>query len=372
MPLNFSFAQALEELGEDAAFRIANETRPTNEYMFNIFLPEVTRYDYTIKAGHMVVRTTMAGLAAMDSPYPPGGMVDISTFMAEAAKLANHVVIPERTLRELQNMLMHLTAAGSPTRDTIQNEALNFLQKVIVQAHLDTMEWLRSQALVYGAIDWTFNKMNLTVDYGIPADNFLTTRTIASNEAYGGTASAFWTDVRLLRRRLRYNVRAFIAHPDTIDLILFNDVNSLEIIGQTGYNFTLRRLIGDNERAASDTRDTITIMGYDGEAEVLDPSNPGETVIVEFMPRGKILAIGENTRPGYRVGEGSTPDPVQDRALGYTHLAPTVEGGGVPGRWAELYVPEREPMKLAGRGVTNGLPVIEVPNKIAVATTEYT
>lgn len=366
--LNFNFSAALEQLGEDAAFRIANEARPPAEYLFATLLPEVPRYDYTVRSGHMIVRTTMAGLAALDSPYPPGGVIELATFMAEAAKIANEVAMPEKSLRELQSILLHLSANAQPTVDTVQNEALNFLEKVIVQAHMDTFEWLRGQALVTGAIAWTFNQIQLAVSYGVPAANFLTNRT--GNDAYAGSASKFWTDVHSLMSLLKYNVRALIAHPDTINVIAGNDVNKIEVTAQEGFTMTFRRLIGSLDRPSSDFRDTVRIISYDGEAEVLDPANPGQTVIVPFMPRGKILAVGNNVRPGYRVGEGSTPDPVQDMALGYTHLAPTIEGGGRPGRWAQLFVPESTPMKLHGRGVTNGLPVIEVPDKIAVASTD--
>lgn len=367
---NLNFATALADLGSDAVFRVANSARPPAEHLFATLLPEVQRYDYTVKTGNMIVRSTMAGLAAMDSPYPPGGVVEMSRFIAEVAKIANEVALPERTLRELQAMLMTLQVNNAPTVETVQREALNFLDKVIVQAHLDTMEWLRSQALM-GQINWTFNELNLTVDYGIPAGNKLATR--SGNDAYGGSASKFWTDIRLLQKALRYSVRAFIVHPNTADVILSNDVNNLEVIAQSETSFRVRRLIGTNgtnQRPSGDARDSVEFIIYPGEAEVLDPTAPGQTVLLPFMPEGKILAVANNQRPGYRVGEGSTPNPDLDAALGYTHLAPTIEGGGRPGRWAELFVPERTPMKLNGRGVTNGLPVIEAPEKIAIATTD--
>ncbi len=366
--MNFRFDEALKALGEDASFRIANAARPPADFLFATLLPEVPRYEYTAKAGNMIVRSTMAGLVSLDSPYPPSGIFELGTFMAEVAKIANEVSLPERSIRELQIMLMTLLNNNTPTVETVQREALNFLQKVVVQSHLDTMEYLRGLALVTGAIAWTFNQIKLEVNYGIPAANILTTRT--GNDAWGGSTSKFWTDVRLLRTQLRYNVRAFIAHPTTIDVILANTVNNLEIVNQVGYTFTLAKLVGTLERRSTDARDTITLIGYDAEAEVLDPASDGHTKILPFMPVGKILAVANNTRSGYRVGEGSTPNPAMDNSLGYTHLAPTVEGGGTPGRWAELFTPERTPMKLNGRGVTNGLPVIETPEKIAVASSD--
>ena len=86
------------------------------------------------------------------------------------------------------------------------------------------------------------------------------------------------------------------------------------------------------------------------------------------MTVGKIVAVGNNSGTSYVVGAGAT-QPIENR-LGYTHLGPTVEGGGTPGRWAEVYVPEAAPWSFAGRGAANILPVIEAPEKIVIMTTD--
>lgn len=371
--MNFDFAEILNEIGPDAAFEIANEARPTADYLFETLLPESNQPDYNVESGSMTIRSTMAGIVGMDSPYPPGGVVEISTFLEKTAKIANDIKLPEATLRRLQGILRQLMLDGGGTTDFLVTEVLNFYNKVVLQAHLDRAEWMRAEALVTGAIDWTFNQINLKVDYGVPAANFLAQRT--GTDAWDSTTSKFWEDIRLLQSVLKYNARAFIIHPDTLLAILNNDANKAEIIrqetfGATGAAYTLRRLIGDNERPATDFRDTVSLITYGAEAELLDLTNPGQTTLVTFMPQKKILAVGNNTRSGYRVGEGSTSDPNADNALGYTHIAPTVEGGGRPGRWGQLYVPENMPMQLHGRAVSNMLPVIEAPNKIAVASSQ--
>jgi hypothetical protein len=271
--------------------------------------------------------------------------------------------------------MLRMQVNGSMTNDFLQREALNFLQKVILQAHLDRAEWLRGQALVNGEIDWTYNQKNLLVNYGIPAANMLTTRTDSSNDAYGDSGSLFWTDIAEARRLLRYNVRAAIMNSVTMDEIIGNTVNSLEVISQDNQMFRVRRYrtIGGNTVPDSDTRYQMEFIIYDEEAEVLDTtagSSFGRTQTVKFMPDGKILFVGQNRDSGYRVGTGSTDDPQNDLELGYHHIAPTVEGGGAPGRWARLYVPEGRPMHLTGEGVENSLPVILAPDKIVVATTE--
>lgn len=369
--MNFNFAQALAALPADAAFQVANEARPPSNYLFATLLPEIPAYDYQAKSGSMTVRTTMAGLAGMDSPYPEGGLIELDTFSELVAKIANQVRLPEAALRQLQNMVKELMINNQPSLEVLQREALNFLDKLIIQAHLDTMEWLRGKALVTGAIDWTFNKKRLQVSYGIPAANLLTARS-GSADSYYGTAPKFWDDVKLARRKLKRSIRAAIAHPDTIDDIIYNTANSIwnATEGDGGAVTITRRAGGQStaDRQEETELYRITLIPYALEGEIFDLTNPGQTVTVPFMPRGKVLFVGSETRPRFIVGEGSTPE-VQN-ALGYTHIAPTTEGGGRPGRWARVYTPESEPWSLMAQGVTNGLPVIESPDRIVVATTD--
>lgn len=369
-----NFAAILRSFGERAAFRLANAARPAGNLLFNSLLPERSLPTFHIEGGSITIRSTMAGLVGMDSPYPPGGMITASSFSEETAKLANEVVINEAVSRQLMQVAQMLGQGSTASNEALSQNVLNFLNKMIIQPHLDVMEWLRAKALVTGAIDWTFNQKRLLVDYGVPAANFLTART--GNDGYGGSASKFWTDVTLLRRALkRGGVRAFIAHPDTIDMIKYNLVNQLQQVGGEGSTFVFRRWVRNDSGAslpgtfsqASD--DTITMIAYAEEGEVINPAAPETTIILPFMPTGKILAVGNNRDSGFRVGDGSTPDPEATNALGYTHLGPTIEGGA-PGRWADLYTPENTPWALHGRGVTNGLPVITAPEKIAVSTTD--
>lgn len=371
--MNFSFAQAIQDLGPDAAFKVANAARPAGDYLFNSILPERSVPSYYVKSGSMRVVGTMAGMVGMDSPYPPGGLVTISQFLEQTAKLANEVVLPEQSIRELQTLWYTLTSSQNPNPNFLAQEALNFLQKLVIQPHLDRMEWLRGQALAIGSIDWTFSGINLLVDYGIPAANILTQRTDAANTAYFDTASSFWTDVKEARRILGNNIRYIIGGPAIVDDIVSNSVNNIQVVAQNLNSWVIRKLV---ERPAGtlvpsdDARDTISLQVYDKEAEVLNTSTPGATTKVKFMPEGKLLFIGSAPYQGYRVGQGATPDPEDDTALGYTHIAPTVEGKGAAGRWADIFTPEREPWSLHARGVTNGLPVIENPDVIVIARSE--
>ncbi len=362
-----NFIEAITALGPNASFRIANAARPPANYLFNTLLPERNMTSYYVDSGNMTVRATMAGLVGMDSPYPPGGMVEVSTFLEQSAKMAIDVPLHEATLRQIQEMLNQIGTAGGNTKEALSQEALNFLNKVIIQALMDRDEWLRGQALQTGAINWTFNKKNLLVDYGIPAANFLTAR--AGNDAYNGSASKFWTDVAAAQQKLRYSVRAVIAHSDTIMAIVNNSVNAVQVVAQSVGGFSIRKYltIGGNTVPSSDARESLSLIAYDEEGEIFDPADPSSTITVPFMTAGKLLFVGNNNRSGYRVGQGSTDDPTEDLALGYHHMAPTVEGGS-PGRWARLFTPEGQPWQLRGQAAENSLPVIEAPKKIVVAT----
>lgn len=366
--MNLNFAALITAIMRGILFNIANQARPASSYLFSQFLPEIPRPDYQAKSGNMKVRSTLAGLAAMDSPYPESGLVEVGTFNEETAKIANQATLTEQALRTLQGMATQLQLSGASTNDFLQREMLNFYNKVIVQGHLDTMEYLRGQALINHKIDWKFNKKWLLVDYGINAKYRLANRT--GNDAYGGTTSKFWDDVAALQKLLRYNVRALIAHSDTINVILNNQANAVQVTSQTPGRFVIRKMVEQNGTnvPSSDARDTVTLIAYDLEVEVLNPASAGGTIILPVMTRGKILAVANDGESGYIVGQGATPN--LPTSLGYTHLAPTVEGGGAMGRWGELFTPEREPYQLVGRGVTNGLPVISAEDKLAVASTD--
>lgn len=371
-----NFAAVIATLGPDAAFRIANAARVPGDYLFNSILPERLVWNYQVQAGNMTVRSTMAGLVGMDSIYPPGGMVEASTFLENTAKIAVEVGLTEQALRSMQQYLMARGINGQPTDEAARDEVLNFLDKVIIQPLMDRAEWLRGQALYNGAINWTMGDRSLVVSYGIPAGNVLTTRTIASGNNYAGATSKFWTDVQSIRRLLRGSggLRAIIAHPDTVDEARYNPVNSMVVTAESNSSVTFRKVVPDTGNFTADASDSVTIVTYDLEGEVLNPANVTQTLRVPFMARGKMVGVGNNRNTGFRVGEGdgSTENPNDANDVGYTHVAPTIEGGGRPGRWAQLYTPQSAPWEMRGRGAENLLPVIEAPDKIVIATTEMT
>lgn len=375
--MEFNFAAALEDIGQAGLVQIANDARPPGVYMFADILPERLMPVYHVENASMIVRPTMAGLVGMDSPYPGGAVMEMSSFMEETAKIANEVGLTEKAIRTIQGILQTLRGTETSLTDRLVDEALNFYNLVIIQPHLDAFEWMRGQVLCQGKLDWTYNGKELLVDYGIPAGNYLPVR--AGNEAYHMPGSLFWQDIRTLRRLLRHNVRVILSHSETLDGIRYNLANQMGVIAEGDNTITFRRYLRNDAGAAlpgqfsPESSDVVTIVTYDREGEVLNPADTSTTLKLPFMQRGMLLAIGNNTETGYIPGRGAQEDDPEDgNALGYTHLAPTVENGGRPGRWGELYVPQNAPWSLHGRAVTNGLPVINAgaEYKIAAARTE--
>lgn len=377
----FAFTEALRQIYgtpvggfPNAVLYMASESRPQSSYLLNTFLPNRNRNDYQARTGSMTIRTTMAGLVGMDTDYPEGGLIESSAFNEQVAKIAVKATLREAQLRELQAFVaqMMLARNGQVSQGEITNqmaaEAINFLDKVVIQAHMDTEEYLKGRALFTGGIDWTFGKVRLLVDYGIPAANKPAQRT--GNDGYGGSTSKFWTDVRFHRKQQRTGIQAIVMHPDTADMIQYNAANNIALVSDPAdmSRRIWRKMNTTNGNFSQDSQDVVEVLTYGLEGEVYDLANPGKTLRIPFCPKGVVASFGRNQASQYMVGQGSTAPAV--RELGYGHVAPTIEGGGIAGRWAQLYTPEAEPWQLVGRGTENFLPVIDNPELIVLTTTD--
>lgn len=379
--MQFSFTEALRQIYDtptgghaNTVLYMAAEARPQSSYLLNKILPNRNRSDYQARSGSMTIRTTMAGLVGMDTDYPEGGLIDSTSFNEQVAKIALKSTLREAQIREIQAFIQQrmLSANGQASQQDITTqmvtEALNFLDKIIIQAHMDAEEYLKGRALFTGNIDWTFGKIRLLVDYGIPSANKPAQRT--GNDGYGGSASKFWTDVRFHRRTQKTGIASIVMHPDTADMIQYNSANNIVLVSDPAdMNSRIWRKINPSTNTfTADGNDVVQVLTYGLEGEIYDLANPGKTTRVPFCPTGVVASFGRNQASQYVVGQGSTPPA--EIELGYGHVAPTIEGGGVTGRWAQLYTPEAEPWQLIGRGAENFLPVIEDASKIVLTTTE--
>jgi len=375
--MNFDLRQAITNLEDSEIFELANEARPPADYLFNMVLPNINMDTYDVQNSTMTIRATMAGLVGMDSTYPTGGATEVSEMTGQTAKIAITQSLPEQTLRQLQSMLLRLTAQGVSTEDTIQQMGINLVNKLIVQSIFDREEWLKGQALFTGEIDWTHNGKTLNANYGIPSGNFLTAR--SGNDGYGGSTSKWWVDYYAAQEILNWKMTACIMHPTTLKTIMQNAaVNELQFIAAdpATNTFMFQRIVERNgtPTLSTDPRDMIRIIAYNKEGEIMDLTTPGATTKVPFCPVGGVLWIGEKVDVSsnvFVIGDGGTVPPELESpvTLGYGHVAPTTEGGGLPGRWSRLFVPQDKPWSLAADGVSNFLPVIQAPDRLVIGTT---
>lgn len=371
MLLDFGAAMADPRIGGlDGINRLSNAARTPASYFLTAILPERDVVNYVAKGGSMRVRSTMAGVVGIDSEDPEGGAMDVSTFMERIAKIAISNRLQEETIIELQNLARDALIAGGNTTDLAVNTILNFVAKLLLQPHYDRREWLRAQALFMGSIDWQFIGVDLQVDYSIPSANVFTTRT--GNDAYDGSASKFWTDWKAARRIHGDAFRGAMATRDTVDAIIENPVNKVTVLADADRTVSIVKYAGSDDGLrppSPDQRERATFVVYDKEGEIWDLDNPGKTKKVRLIPSGVLGFFASLDRSSeFIVGEGATTNPENDRALGYSHIGPTVENSGRTGIWVKAGVPDDMPQHFAGKSRGRFLPVIENPDKIVLAS----
>lgn len=362
---NLNFQAALDELGDNPALTISRELGQ-NATPFDELLPDREVASWQAEAGNITIIPTMAGLTAMDSPYNPVGAMRASDFSKNLAKISSETVYSERAQRLLLDKVRNLFMAGGNSTEAVERAVLDFANGVVVQAHRDTASFMKAQAIVNGKLDWLFNGIRLQVDYERKPEHTFPTRT--GTAGYGSSASVFWADVRQARRLLGNRLRTILATSETLDMIISNPANSLDVVAQNddGTTVTVRKYRGTLERPETDARYTVSLTADDSEVYMLDSTTPGATIGVPLIPNGVVVFVGN---PGNRLGGlALSEDPTGD--LGYTHIGPVIEAGGATGRWARVYTPETKPYQLRGEAVTNLMPLLTNPNLVVRAQSE--
>lgn len=381
--MQLNFAGIIEQLNarlpksDSFAFKIARASVIPNDYVLNTILPQEERSDYHVDGGTMTITPTMLGLVPMDSPYPPMGAISTTSFFENSAKIGGEMFFPEKMLRDLQawekqNAMIGLNDGASlssisDSANAARMERVIGFANMIVKAHWDTYEWLRGESLSTGAIDWTYNKIPLKVNYNVPAANKPAQRT--GNDAYNGSTSKFWTDIRFVHTKL--NNPRFIMNENTWLAIISQTANNIRVVVNEGSNREIVRFVGTTETNSTDVRDRVRFTIYNKSGTIID-AKTGALTAKRFIPDGIIICVGETTFAGYELTQGSVADPDNTLRLGYTHLAPTVEGGGRSGIWSRVYTPENKPMQLMAETAANILPVILNPNKLVILNSTIT
>ena len=380
--MQFNFAAIIEQLNarlpksDNFAFRIARASVVPADYVFNSILPQEDRMGYHVDGGTMTITPTMLGMVPMDSPYPPMGAISTTTFFENTTKLGGQMFFPEKFQRDLISWEQSIASLGfndgastgsiASSINARRLEAVIGFANMVAKAHWDTNEFLRGQALTLGLLNWTYSDIPLSVNYNVPSANLPAQRT--GTAAYNGSASTFWTDIRWVYTKLENP--QFIMNTNTWLAIIGQAANNIRVVVNEGGVREIVRFVGTTETNSTDMRDRVRIVIYNKSGSVIKAD--GTLQAKPFLPDGKIICVGRATPDGFEFTQGSVANPDNDLRLGYTHIAPTIEGQGRPGPWARIFVPEARPYQLIAETAGNMLPVILNPNRLVVLDTTIT
>lgn len=377
--MQFDFQTAISALnanlpfGDTFAFKIARTSVVPGDYFFNTILPNEEHPNYNVSGGSMRIYPTMSQMMPMDTPPKPIGFMETSFFNENTTKWGGGMHFPEERLRALQEFAQYLAAQGiqdglsigqinAENAKQVTDSLLGFAD-ILLKAQYDTLEWLRGQALMKGAISLTNSGLDLTVDYDIPAANKIT-RTGGTNSYYG-TGSKYWADLRFAFTKLKGFSQ--IMNINTYYSIVDNDVNKIRVQTNEGNTRDIIKYVGTTEQNSPDKRDRASIILYDKSGSGITPK--GLKKVAPFLEDGYIILVGDAEPEGFELLQGSVVNPENTRRLGYTHIGPTVEGGRM-GIWSRIFTPEGKPYQLQGETVMNALPLITNPLRIMILKTD--
>ncbi len=376
-----TFATIIGSLNQARIVELANQPVDRGEYLLESVLPEERVADFTARTGSFKVIPVMAGLVGMDSPYTPGGYFEATSFTQGTIKSALRIELPEAFQREVMQMAQQIqlgNVAGN-LRDYLLDRFLNWLEVGGEQGLLDRREYTRGLALSTGQIQTTEgdgeNKKTIAIDFELPASNRPAKFTAANG--FGGTTSQFKSVVRTARRALRGGLRAIVMSDDTLNMILDNPAHGFVVTAESlspqGNIRTVQVQTAVYQGGQTitpaidrDVNATLTLIGYSRTVNLR--TTAGTLIETQAFPDGVVSFIGNNSRLSRQTVQGGVVQRIN--ALGYTHIAPTVEGGLVPGVYLNAYVDPNRPWEIRAHGAQNFLPILEEPKALYIAQTD--
>lgn len=363
MPQPVNLANLISQVDRDVAFELANSV-PDGEMLWAEFLPEVTQDSYRIEDAEMHVYSTMAGIVGRDSPYPPGGVVRAQEFKEDILKWAVETALGEQDMVKLMQLAQKIGRNGAPNVRVVET-LLNLEDKIIGQGLRDAMEWMRGQVLQTGILTMTFGQKTVSIDFGIPAANKLSRLNLGAGSWYT-SGSTLWDDIEIIRQKLDRRVLAMVMTENTATQIFNQAANNVQVVqtARTRYTsrYSLRRVAASLVAGSipEDFRSSFDIITYDRTATVYDPNGADGMQHIPMMEDDAVVVLGAPTGRLFDIGSTELPE----HALGRTAVGPTVEGGGVPGRWTRLYTPEHNPARVIAQGASNALAYLREPRRI--------
>ena len=361
-----SFATALATITNPAALQEYIATRKIaleNLFLAQI-LPPVRSTLADIRYGYFRVVATPAPLTAVDSPYDAVSSIQTVDFNGATFKIAGKAI-----LSEANQDMMHSRANDSFLNgQTSQGVFQNFIMSLIedgVSLSLDYGEEVtRAAALATGRLNLVQGNINVSADFGVPAD-YRFDRSTTVKGGYAGASSTFWADVFAARDKLFVEPEG-ITDPTTANAILNNPVNKIVVsertqVSPTVIKYVLGRYAQVNGANSSlldpEARARLTLWVY---------GNRGDSATAPyFWPTGNLTFMRRDQRPVQLI-DGQ----IVRGSLGVTHIGPNTESGLRSQRYLNVYTDEARPFQVIALGAEDILPQIREPrNLILVATT---
>lgn len=372
--MEFNFRTVLGQLTSDEIRTLSRQADPTKTYLMNSLLPDREVPSYKASGGNFSVTGTLASPVPMDTDFPEAGIMGIQTIEQSTFKFGASLLMPEKVLRELQEMLKQMLSEGRSEGDKqrlMAGTAVNFFREYVINPFDETREYLKARAITEGLISYSSNKVEVAADYGVPVGNILATR--AGVAAYNGNASVFLDDIKTARQKLGQDVRATLMNGDTLDSILNNPLHNFIVVAESySPDRTVRtvnvrqavKLTGQTGVSALDItpQSSYTFIGYSRTAKLFNPDDPNTPIAKKLIDDGRVVVIGN------RLSTEIIPRLNNDggNTLGYYHVAPTVEGNGALGRWAEIYVPQEMPWSIRARAAENSIPMFDAASRVVL------
>lgn len=372
--------------GDNFAFRLARNANAPGDLLFNKMLPRENRASWHTSGGTMTITPTILNDVAMDSDPAPMGNLESSLFSEKISKFGGQMFFNEAQQREwiemendirlsasreglnvagdMEGQLRMFGETGMADSNTINGRRLNIIANVIRSmqlSHFNTSEWLGGEALTEGKIEYNFSGLEMKIDYKIPSTQI---KDYSGNDRFDQSASKWWTFVRYCYKTFRNPM--FYMNSNSYYDIVENDVNKIQEQFITGDVRPMSKYRDDAVTQKQDANERVNVNIYDKAGAIMDVSTKSLTT-KPFLKNKRVVVIGELNTSQIELTLGGVTDPDNNLRIGYTHVGPTVEGGGRSGIYANIYTLPHKPQQIFTDTYVNMLPVILNPKKIIIA-----
>jgi len=330
-----SILAQLEGFQNPALTETINRVPVSPTYIGQRFLPLVPTYDLDFFETSILERLDMAPLVDPSAELPLTDRDGGKKVAGEVADMGQQVIVTKKELRALKS--------NNPAERQLM-EAQLLGKAVTLKKNVDArIEWMRWQALGIGAMAYVGNKLKLSIDFGVPADNKVTPATKwDQNGATIFSNYVAWVEA----------YKALNGVPPTAA------VTSSTVINKMKADVTVRLNIKGSSDMLVTTAELNQFLRDEGlppveaydEAAIIRNPNDGSRTTSRFLDAKKLVFLREGGDIGQQL------------------LGPTLENDMNPGVFGKTIATEIPVTMEIIRVVASSIPKIMVPEMIMIAT----